>query len=845
MFRLLSLLAPSLALCLTAFAWPSAPSPPRYRYGHGTVAERRDQLRRLARSTTNGAHEQLLQALESPSGEIRAEACRLLPENTLPLARPLLHHLLDDPDAQVRAAALAALGRSPSGIDQAPLHDAFSDPAPEVRKAAVTVGIQALQRRAPPPNGTQTPASTGPQHALAQDLLAQRTASPTVALTAFQGLAGLPHLPDPAQERTLLAWATSWLHNQDATTVALATEVLIQRGTQAGLEALGRLATSPRATLSSRQQACRALGQLGQRHRQHAAQAEQWLAKALAAASPTTDGAIPASALLALAHLPHDTGLARLTAQDGLTLPLARLATRALLHRPTAQPERRTALLVTALEQTTKPLHVLNLVETLLDLAAQESLAAERSRLQTLRLPAIPETTRWVLLASAGDPSARTALLHQLTSPTFAAALSPRRLQHLAVALRSEPLPATVASSLVAALTQQPPEARSPLWNLLAATEGTLAQQTLLQAALTSGPAALSESARGQALLALAHRGDPATTGPVLHALPDLPPGLHVPAARMLGATANPATCAALLRLAATPHHSYPLRRAALLASGQALARLQADGALHKKDAQRFVAVLEELMNAAYTPLATAAMATFGAWGPPTFAQPLAVHLRSPDPERRRSATDALGHLVTDTVRPVLRHLLREADPALLQATVLALAERGDARDLVALQQVAARHPFPIPATVAFAIQRWLQRQVIPKGVASRALCDLARSTRDPLVKANGVAGLTLATLDACPEVLPLATGAEGPALAPPTAQPAAVATRLLLLTDTHKQPQTLRLLATRFASGAVRIQASDAAGLVLLPQGLGPVQAWFDPTLASGPNLGPNLGPN
>ena len=695
----------------------------------------------LAHEYSEAAGELLLRALEDDDRDVRIEAARVAVQTGVRAAGAVLLDWLDAPAPELREAAVTALGQLGDPRHQNVLVRALGDARAEVRKAAVrALGrlggqgvVEPLLRLLDEPdtsvraNVIRTLGTLGDTRAVAPLLGQEHSASSELRVAT---LLALEALNDP---RALPMFVAA-LDDDDE-----------------GLRLL----------------ACRALGRLG------SAEA----LPALAGAVRSQDTQTARAALLALSDMrvPKAIELAMEALQRPALRADAVAVLRALVERQgPADPTKSMAptivrALATALARDPSDEGAARYAPALAGLTQVTSIEAA---IPTL-LAALPHhATPAILsaLADSGHPSVLLPLMEQmaLAPPEhwtrYLTALS-RYFDRVGPSdLAADPLLAILEQAQAGAAsppgsdanTGGPPGPGSHAAPSL--TEATdVRRQVVGLLARVPAPRVLpvlrplvqhpDPGLRLATVRALGAHGDHAS-GPVLLALLDDPePTMRAAAAGALGQAADTKAVATLVRR--VTQRASNDRHAALHALALALPRLSQTGTLPAPLVRKLVAILAPLLSHPDDRLAIAVFDVLEAWHPEAALKPLAQRLTHVDEARRARAAQALSAYPPALSRPILRHVLRLAGPRTLLASVGALAEVGDHRDVAALLRLADRKHWPIPGAVAYALSRMAARGVLKPHATRRKLCRLA-ARREPYVRANVAAAMAHLGAGAC-----------------------------------------------------------------------------------------------
>lgn len=763
-----------LALCC-GFAWPSPLEQLVYRFQHGTSEQRCRALRRIARDPSAQATEQLLQALEDRDYDVQLSAARLLIQRPADGSIPVLQDLTTHPSAAVRGAALIALGQQ---VTQRPgeaplvwqtLLRSLNDPAAEVRAAAADAATHTFTRIQ---DGAQNELLAALRPLLSDDVTEVRVA----ALRALGRLQTTDHERLQTASHALVQAITPHLSDAQWSTREAAVAALGALHATEAIPQLARLAQDPATPDALAAGACLVIGQLGL-HAETAQPSAQGALRTIAQGTtwPHNERGAPLrvrAALDALAALAEPAGLRTLLQA---------------LNRPELAADARQALVRAAHDwhaaDETDPilsavLHELkrgqlskqgeSLAQLLLELPAPHPrvtpavlLALDSAFGQQVSTPFILVLAR----AHLGEAQAIPQLRNLLQTPDFLSRRSTSEIRLLArlsarlhgganVAPMVDPEVEPPAPSLwgnaavpgvLAALAQTPEDAQPPLLRLLGYT-GSSAVPPLLER--LHSPTASTE-ARLAAFDALASLGAPAsrTALVTLVRAPELNRTIRLAAAHTLGTLATAADLPMLIELAMDRAASRLVRDAAVLALSVAVTR---DGVTLGRDQRKRLG--EQILSqvAQGFPGDTAAIIhLFGLLSPPDGIVALAPLLPNMPDAQRAATAQTLGSLPAAQARTLLRYLLLQEQSEVQLGALLGLAEVGNARDLPALLRIAHRNEFPLPAAVAYAIGRWLDRDAIAARTAARALCKLTRH-RGPLLHANLAAALAKAAAGPC-----------------------------------------------------------------------------------------------
>lgn len=766
-----------LLLC-SGFDWPGQRPGLSHTLQHGSTAERRDSVRRMAYDDGPEATELLLQALEDRELTVQLAALTALTPRSAGRALPVLSDLLLAPESSLRTAALRAIrgylqqasaAPSPSPAQAAAaakVAERLSDPEPGVRAAAAVTLAHA---------GTAAPADAPARvQATLNDLLGA-----TEPKAQRHGWDALLELPAPLRVAVVEAQLPR-IATLPPDLQPLAITAASEAATPTVLQTLMRLLSATATPTASRIAACQVLAGLGAAHPESARLIRGQLLHLLPAGGPRdgpADGEhlLSVETQLAMCALAGLGALGQEAEQATLALylgdpQLTAVATAALqqalqrhAQKAQGQPGAVHKALGAALDAADAPASIARITRQLWRLALDLDLTALRPALQAAQQRTDDPNLAW-LRAQVGDNDGVEAVLRSLTAPEAAPSAEANQdraetwitVQRLAEA-RGLPLDSEVLNAL---LTQASPEALPPLLRLLGMTDAP-ASIALLAPYLSSGEAnttraaldALARLGRSPQGAACAASSAQQPLPEPLHRLlldPQVEPSLRAGAALALGALTPIAQAPALAPLLRRPE----LPRLALLVG---LSARIGDGVEPRAEDDPAASALEQALGtltaADDDALARAAiyiLAGLHLPGAPAF---LARALQHPELERRVTAATALGLLPSAAARPLLRYELLHGSVEVRLGAVLGLAEAGDERDLTTLLKLTRRDHWPMGGAVTFAIGRWLQRSAIRPRVAERALCRLATLAiaEDPLVRTNVGAALATAQAGPCP----------------------------------------------------------------------------------------------
>lgn len=664
-------------------------------------ARRREVVRLLASYPAPAVRDALLQALGDPDAGVRTEAAQAAGRVRLKEAVPRLLDWLGDADADVRTSAARALGEIGATRAVPPLVRLLGDRQADVRKAGVaalaSIGTPEV---VVPMLGRLDDSDTSVRKAAAEALGALGDPQAIVPLM------GRLRDDSPEVRQTILA-ALGDLGNPRATAGLL--QGLADPDPEARLIAIG------------------ALGRLG-------------APEAVPSLVPLVDEAnhrVARAAVAALGAIGGDR------ADDAVIASLARRETRAtaasvLVDRTrgaradpdaTAAPEG-VGRLAEALDGARTGAHATAVAEVLERLAAFTSIEpATEALLHALESGHGAKGAVMRALGATGSPRVLVPLLEQLA--TDDAAVQRAAVAGLEALLSRVEPDGRAADPLLAALGRVPEALRPRVVRLLGAVGAERAVPNLREL-LDSRHADL----RLAAVEALGTIGDPGAASALLPLLADDDAQTRFEAGRSLAHAATARTVDALLGLLMddAPRD----RHAVLLAIGGALGRLHDAGEVPPELAREARARLGGILASRDRSLAARGIDALSRWGAADNAPMLERVLRTGPPPLRRQAMGALDGLGGERARLLLRQGLAQSGDLSLQAVAAAgLGQRGTSDDVPALLEALREGAWPLPAAAAFGLARLVRRGEAGDAIDVEGLCDDARTSRDPYVRAN------------------------------------------------------------------------------------------------------------
>ncbi|HEY8432440.1 MAG TPA: HEAT repeat domain-containing protein, partial [Sandaracinaceae bacterium] len=387
------------------------------------------------------------------------------------------------------------------------------------------------------------------------------------------------------------------------------------------------------------------------------------------------------------------------------------------------------------------PAHATQIARTLLDVSGHQPTApAAGALLAALRegRGEPPPTLR--ALGATAAPEVLVPLLERLPSDEVRIRMAV--LEALRRYFEHAPPDGRAADPLLAILGDVTEPERQPVVSLLGRV-GAARALPALRTLLSHSDAEL----RLAAVRAIGAIGDP-EGGPALLALLDDPDArLRYEAARAVGAAASDETVAELLERLRDREPTD--RHALLIALGEAVPRLAANGALADETARRALDAMLALAEGEDRGLAARALDVLSAWRPAGAADALVRALDRAGPERSLAIVRALGERDEPSARAALRAQLAEASVSLATQAASVLGERGGPEDGALLLARAPRLPWPASAAAAFALARLARRGQLD-GSAHEGLCRLAAS-HDPFVRANVAVAMAAVAAPPCP----------------------------------------------------------------------------------------------
>ena len=726
------------AACLlcTGFEWPGRVDRLVRELERGDAEARKAAARQLGQFSEDASADALLKALEDDDLGVRIEAAHASARAQVRRAVPILREWLHDKDAGLRRAAVIALGLLRAPNAEPDLVRALGDASAEVRVAAV----DALRE-------------LGSKEAVVPLLGRLEDSDPLVRAAALNALGAL------RDERALMPLLTQLLDSSPELASRAATALGSIGDPRATAPLASALASSPLEVRIAAAGALLRLRNAGAVPALDAAagDAEAVVARAALAALGRIDDPAARAALLGKLGSLHGQAVS-----EALVEQARALRTAAMLEDARAKAE--LAALIGALASragTPEPggtadnaLRSLARIGTLtpIDDAIGGLVGLLRSASGAQRAAVL------AALATSDQDAARIALLEQLTAGPEGAARSRELLDalesQLARAAASGAPDGRAADPLLEHLKHAETPELPQLVRLLGLTEAERAAEPLLPLLDAKSPVL-----RAALATALGQLHAKANAPRLLPLLADEDPRVRRAAAVSLRAIGDRATASTLLDLLENPA-AEPLTAsagsadrstAALMALGGVLARMQTERSVPESLAARAFTLLMARVRSADPLIADYALDALAAWGPAEAIEFLGQLLRTPSTRTRALVTAAIGRLKHQDTRQVLRYVLDQGGTRAGVAACVALAEVGDERDLGALQRVAQRRSWPLPAAATYAIAKIAVRGEIKPHVAQRALCDLGAS-REPYVRANVAAALAQLNLAACDE---------------------------------------------------------------------------------------------
>lgn len=696
------------ALC-TGFAWPGRLHRLEHDLGHADASRRRDVVRELAGYPAEAAQAALLDALEDDDLAVRLEAAQAAGRVRLAAAVPILRDWLDDANAETRAAAASALGAIGDARARDGLLRALGDATAEVRRVAVDAAAALGGDEA-------VPALVG--------ALDDRDVLVRVAVVEALGRLGDARAlvplggvvrDDAPEVREAVMRSLGRL--RDARALASLEQGLADSNENVRLAAAGALGRVGDAD------AVRALARVLRGP-------DARLARAAVAALGGIDDARATDALVA--------ALDEESLREGASDALAAQATRI---DAAPEPNRVVGALVAALVATRDAARADARADALSRVAAVAPITPAAAPLIARLAPGSASDAILAALARSGSPDGTLPLLEQLDQSQ-----GHRRdvlLDALAEHFQRVPLDGRAADPLLAALPGASPAQQLTLVRLLGRV-GAPRSLTALRPLLASERATLQHAA----IEAVTAIGDSASVPAFLSLLGSTDHVTRALAASALSTMADDATTTSLLDLVERNTAADP--GAVFAALGGVLRRRDQAHALPAPVKARALRHLARACADEDSAISDAALDALVVWRPREALATVAGQLRSPSSRRRALAAAALSAFAASEARGVLRYVLHHDTPEVAAAAATALGEVGDERDLVPLVKAARHMHWPVPAATSWAIARMAERGVLKEHATARLLCDLGRA-RNPYVRANVAVAMGVWGAAGCP----------------------------------------------------------------------------------------------